>query len=558
MHSPHLLPTSARYREIDRLIAYFESRQYESRPDWWSGETSEGRVVPLRERAPCVVYPLPRAAVQQLVRFTIGTGKWPTLNVEDDRVEGDARTDLSQNISRLVDCVGIRPAMRVLMSRALAARTSVAALGWRNGKLRIDLPEARDCIPTFENDDANDAVVALTWVYQYEREVEEDGRLATKKFWFRRDFDTVQVTDFEPVEVHVAEEPAWTVSKETKHGLGFCPVLWMRNMPDAQDGAVDGVSIYEDQLEEFDALNFTLSQRHRGIHYFGTPQPFETGVAADDGPEAEGRRAQPAPGPTGFSGKDAPFGPSMQAARRMAPDYMWSYRNERAAVALMETTGKAFDVASKHVEDVRARILEAIGVVLVNANTLMTGNGAKEMSGRFLQLAYAPMLNHVDELREACWWPHIWSLISMAMRMVAQAKPSEATFSLPKFDEMQAQFSAFVVGSEWVPPTVTPLWGDAFDLTPEEVGSHVKAATDAHTAKLVSHETAARYVASSFGVSDVERELEAIEDETEDAPVVPQVGMAPGAVGEENAAEQADAAEEAEQQQPAELADTKG
>ena len=44
-----------------------------------------------------------------------------------------------------------------------------------------------------------------------------------------------------------------------------------------------------DMLDEFDALNFSLSQRHRGIRYFVTPQAYETNVDENEMPTDVGR-----------------------------------------------------------------------------------------------------------------------------------------------------------------------------------------------------------------------------------------------------------------------------
>ena len=519
-----LIPQTARYRELDKLEQYYESRQYEGRPDWWTGLMPNGDTAPLRERRPCITYPLPKATVQQLVRFMIGTEAWPTLKVEDDRVPDEVREDVAKTISDIIAACKLKPAMRAVMARALAARTAVAVFGLRGGRLQIDTPKAKDCVPQFEDDDPCRPVTSLSWVYQYEAEVEDTklGRLECKRFWFRRDIDAESVTEYEPapVEVSSAKAPEWRIKSETPHGFGFCPVLWLRNMPEVSDGSIDGVSIYEDQFESFDALNFALSQRNRGIYFYGTPQPVETGVADDDGPEAEGRKArQRSQGPKGYSGTDpAPFGAAEVPARRMAPDYIWSYRNERATVSLIETTGKWFEVTTKHVEDIRARILESVGVVLVNANAILSGAG-RDLSGRFLELSYAPMLAHVDELRDACWWDHIHSMISMAMRILASVNLTEATVHIPRIAEVQQVVRMFVTDGTWMPPILTPLWGPSFSLTAEETKVQTEAADSAHKAGLISRETAARYVAPAFGVQDVDGELEEVDEEAAEAAV---------------------------------------
>lgn len=524
MERVELIQQTARYQALDKLEQYYESRQYANRPDWWTGKTASNGVAPLRERRPCVIYPLPKAATHQIVRFMVGVEAWPTLKIEDERVPDDQREDVAKIIGDLIKACKLRSAVRAVMCRALSARTGVAVFGMRGGRLQIDTPSAKDCIVEFEDNDPSRPVKSLIWIYQVTREVEDPklGRFTSVRMWWRRDITADEVIDYEeaPVPVSSAIRVDWKVKTTTRHGLGFCPVLWLRNLGAATSGgSIDGVSIYEDQFDGFDALNFALSQRNRGVYFYGTPQPVETGVEEDDGPEAEGHQAAPvARGPAGFSGVggEAPFGQSAQAARRMAPDYIWSYRSDKASVTLVETTGKWFDVTTKHVEDIRARVLEAIGVVLVNANALLVGQG-RELSGRFLELAYAPMLAHIDELRDACWWDHIESMISMMMRVLATVDLTTSSVNIPRIADVQVLLRAFGATGAWMPPAMTPLWGPSFSLTAEETKAQVEAADAAKRAGLICRETAARFIAPAFGVQDVDGEIEEADEDAEEA-----------------------------------------
>jgi hypothetical protein len=73
--------------------------------------------------------------------------------------------------------------------------------------------------------------------------------------------------------------------------------------------------------------------------------------------------------------------------------------------------------------------------------------------------------------------------------------------------------------SMWLPPHVTPLWGDYFAPSAEEAKLTVETAGAALEKGLVSAETATRYVASTFGVEDVEDELEDVTEEADEAAV---------------------------------------
>jgi hypothetical protein len=512
---PEEICKAPRYRALEALTAYHESTQYRGRPDWWSGKKSNGEVVPLRERAPCIVYPLPKAAVDQLTRFCFGVDKWPGIRIDDERIgEGD-RPEAATTLEALVEQCGIRPAIRALMSRGLSAGTACGVLGIRRGKVTIDIPRAQDCLPVFEDDDPSGAVQSLTWCYQFQKTVDGDNGPEQRLHWFRRDIDAASVTQFHDVLVEPNVDPVWVIdpTRTTVHGFGFCPVLWLRNMPDCAHGDIDGASIYGNLLAEFDALNFALSQRHRGIHYFGTPQRYETGVGEDEEPADMGRNAHDLPGYTAGKASAGPHGSTAPKVRRLAPDGVWSYKSPEADVGLVETTGKAFEVTSLHVEDIRSRVLESMGVVLINQSNILGGatGGSKEMSGRFLRLAFGPMLNLIDELRESCWWPHLQSLIAMVLRIVASRADGEVTAPCAKD---VAALGAKLLTTD-APIALTAMWGDSFELSPDEAKMAAEAASKALVGKLISEETASRYVASPFGVSDVVAERKAIDAKTE-------------------------------------------
>jgi len=530
--TPERIPELARYRALDRLDRYYRSAQYEGRPNWWTG-TGPGQQepVPLRERAPCVVYPLPKAAVNQATRFTVGSGRFPTIAAEvvepGDALspemalsedEADAVTKLVSEIARQLK---LKSVALDLMRRGLAVGTVVPIVQLRGGKFCIDLAHARDCHAEFVDGDPDGEVERLVWCYRYEREVVlGDGSIVNRTFWFRRDITRTAFVAY--AEARAPEIPGmpiqWVVdeARSVEHGFGVCPVLWIRNMP-ADHAALDGQSLYQDLDDEFDALNFALSQRHRGVHFFGTPQAYETGVGDEDKPGMTGRTSR-APkeievdqyahqmGVRHRSGGDG------NKARMLRPDSIWSYKGS-ANLGVLETSGKAFDVTTKHVADVRSRILEAIDVVLLDPTTVA---GKGEISAKALAIMFAPLLALVDELREAWWERGFERILSLCLRIVATKNGSlaergerlllaGAPKAAPILDRCWLETPT---GRVWQCPRLTPSWGDYFSAGPADVKTAVDAADAAKQAGLIKPETATRYIAGYFGVHDIAAEAE--------------------------------------------------
>lgn len=527
--TPERICELARHRRLDRLDRYFRSAQYEGLPDWWTGVgPGKHEPVPLRERAPCVIYPLPKAAVNQATRFTVGEGRFPSIKVEpakaDDALspemalsadEADVLTKLASEIQRQLR---LKSVSLDLMRRGLSVGTVVPIVQIRDGKFCVDLAHARDCWPEFVGGDPEGEVERLVWCYRYEREVVlPDGSIVNRTFWFRRDITRTHfVAYFEARTPEIPGMPVqWKIDDErsVEHGFGVCPVLWIRNMP-AEHSSLDGVSLYQDLDEEFDALNFALSQRHRGVHYFGTPQAYETNVGEEEKPGMTGRtsRAPKEVEVDQYAHQMGARGQSQAKARMLRPDSIWSYRGE-AELGVLETSGKAFEVATKHVADVRARILEAIDVVLLDPTTVA---GKGEISAKALAIMFAPLLALVDELRESWWERGFERILSLCLRIVATRGraltergqrlllPGIAR-ALPILDRCWLDTPD---GRVWIGPRLTPSWGDYFSAGPADVKSAVDAADAAKQAGLIRPETATRYVAPYFGVHDIAAEAE--------------------------------------------------
>lgn len=518
--APERIAATRRAQEIARLRHYYKGSQYDGKPDWFTGKGKDGEVVPLRERKPCIVYPMPKAVCNQATRFTFGEGRFPQIAVPETDSD-DATTTVSREeakllttyLGKVIEKARLKSAMRRLLRVGLSQRTAVAVLGVRRGRFTVDMPRPQDCFPQFVDDDPESDVRAMVWCYAFEKEVQRGQAIVTETHLFRRDYTETEIVFFRDALVVPGKAVEW-VRDETRtkaHKLGFCPVIWIRNLPaeDCQD--IDGLSLYEDLYEEFDALNFSLSQRHRGITYFGSPQAYETGVGEDEQPGAVARTERAAKSTTDARAAKDPYQKAAgQAARKTAPDQIWSYRNPDAAPGIIETTGAAFKVASEHVLDVRARILEAIDVVLLDP---MTVAGKGELSAKALAMMYAPLLALVDELRD-CWWSTGLSpLLSMVLRITVAL--GGRGILLPKAAAVAKLCKRFLVDFEgvtlWVAPEMIPSWGSYFSPTNTEIGELVTATCKARDGKLIKDATARRNVAPYFGEGETD-------DDDDDAP----------------------------------------
>jgi hypothetical protein len=540
---PELIEQTARFKRLNRLDEYFKGTQYKGRPDFFG---RDGEDVPLLERAPCVIYPLPKACVNQATRFTFGEGRFPTIKVqeideaqavapgltldggeprpkrlpgqappigeeakppEDEKVDRGEVGVLQGAVNALVEQATLRSTMRTLLRRGLSACASVAVIALRKGRFSIDTPHPKNCIPTFVDPSTCD-VQALTICYRFTKEVynPKTKQLEERQFWYRRDITDSEDIRFADAEIVAGKPVVWRVLQAKKHGLGVCPVIWTPNLRE-DDGETDGCSLYEGLEKEFDALNFALSQRHRGINYWGVPQPWENLGPGGEPAGGTGRTALIPKDNGGARGYRSTR--SARPARRVAPNNIWYLEVEKAQIGLLETTGKAFEAATNHVLDVRARILEAIDVVLMDPATIA---GKGDISAKALSYMYAPLLALVDELRE-CWWTKgLLPILGMMLRIVAVL--DGRGIRIPGVEQVASICKRFMLDGEWVPPPLTPVWGDYFSPSNSEITEGVNTAVAAKGV-LISEKTAVRYVSSYFGVEDVDEELDELSQQQE-------------------------------------------
>lgn len=521
---PELIKHTARFRDLSQLDALFRGKQYEGRANWWTGKRHQSdQEVPIRERKPCVIYKLPKAAVQQVVRFLFGEKRFPKISVETSESSDEGYPQLSEDdvsaltewIASLIEHGNVQPNTRAIATKAIACKTAVVVLEVDRGNFRVTLPRPQDCYAKFEEDDPAHPVTRLLWAYEFDKEVaNEHGHPEVRRHIFRREWDEQNVYLYEDVEIRHGKEIEWPAPRIETHGLSFCPVLWIRNESEYCQG-LDGESLIADLHEEFEALDMALSRRHQGIIALGTPQLVETAEQLDKGPDATGRTATDPARYVSTKHGDVQMGSS---ARRTGPEYVWVYEGKNVDVKLLETSGKAFEVGTNHVNDIRSRILETMGVVLTSmADTINRVTVGAEMSARFLALAHAPLIALVQEYRHT-WWPHgLRAVLSMMMRMTVELSGKGERVMVPGTDSALPILQKFVVDGRWVTPRMTPHWGKFFEPSASELKEGVDAAVAGKDGRVISEKTAIEYAAQDFGVDSVETEIEEIEADAEAA-----------------------------------------
>jgi hypothetical protein len=547
-----------RYRWIDRLEAYVEGRQYAGLAPWFA----DG--VPLLDRAPCIVEPIAENAIESFVDLCLGEGRFPCITSHVDESDdlfdprfGLSETDseeLDRAIQHIAKQANLEQTARDAMAWALGERSVAAIICVRDGKLAIDNEHAKSAEPTFDPQRPT-VVTKLEIRFPYIDTYWNDAEKKWKQrcLLYRRVIDDKFDTVYKPIEAHESgEEPGpgeWTPETQTEHGFTFCPVVWYAHRKTvATDRGFDGVSLHERQLDEIDALNRTLSQKHRAGLYCGDPQPIETGVAEDVNPAPMGQAAQgmkpyadasgrvledPATREQNQRWQTAGGGP---AGRKRGPGVIWRYPNPATKVEYLVLPPEALKVLEDEASALRGIIANAFSWVRSDPASMGEGShrqvSLSNISGKALAWMYKRQTTACDTLRPDFWNGWLLPVVNMLLRAALSfaTDKSRGELYLPglaKFPTLLARFEQDVAKGndqagkpvtvkQWFSPVLSPQWGPYFPPTEEDQKRVSDQTKQDHDSGFITKRTAVGKLAEFYGdIDNVDEYVKTLEDEAQ-------------------------------------------
>lgn len=530
-----------RYYRLDQLERYVEGTQYEGKPSWWDDS------VPLFDRAPCIVYPMAHDAVQSNVDLVLGEGRFPRItsapgedDTDDDEEDGDD-LGLDHEDSEVLDrcvCSILKQArapavLRQLLEAAQGCGTAVAIGGVRSGKLCLETTRAKWCTPTFDPQDPK-RVTRLEIRYPYIQESwsEARKRWSVDVLLYRRVIDEVADTTYKPARANEngAEPDRWEEAQggRVEHGLGFCPVVWYQHDAECSTVAeIDGRAVHARLLDELDALNFALSQRHRACLYAGDPQLVETGVDEDvQQPMGQHSTSALFP-PMGGSAVEpdrgawrSPMVPpnsvgTAGVGRKKGPGVIYRYPSEKSKLTLLTLPGDALKSVEDNAKDLMVLLREALAYVSTDPGAMKLSG---DISGRFLEWLYRKQLNRCDETRTDFGDHCILPVVDMLLRIVKAKAYGLHLKGAKRLAEVLQKFERDVVAEDgsaskqWLPPELHLCWGPYFQPTEADqkaIGESVRADLEAG---IITLRTAIEKLAPFYNIKSVPEYLEALEN----------------------------------------------
>lgn len=455
---PHDADLSPRARVLEILNRVLDGRLYDGLPyEFHEERGASGEYIPLRRRRPSVRYGLCRIVVEDSVSLLFSEGHFPTIDCPDRAVR-----------SVLGDFVKESRLNQVMTDAAIRGAVGSVAILMRilRGRVFFQVLDTTHLQPEWDPLEP-DRLAGLTEKYKVSGQVLAGNGYEvpdlTADYWFTRRWDTEAERWFLPCR-SALEQPQIDTARTVRHGLGFVPVVWIKNLPggsstgDPNEGACTFRSAIETQIE----IDYQLSQLGRGLKYSSDPTLLIREPAAVDGDIIKG------------------------AGNALVV-------SEKGDAKLLEIGGTASSAVLEYVRILRELALESIHGNRANADRLTAAQ-----SGRALELMNQGLLWLADNLRVSYGEGALLSIARMIMR-------ASRIYQLRVFGrEIPALDNTLQLTLKW------PRW---YPQTSEDRQRDAQTLSTLAAAGQISRETAVKTVADAYDIEDVPAELHKIKTE---------------------------------------------
>ncbi len=443
----------ARARTLDILKRVLDGKLYDVLPYQFHEERGAGgEYIPLRSRRPSVRYALCRIVVEDSVSLLFSEGHFPTFDCADRTIR-TALADIAKETK--LNLTMTEAAMRgAIGSVAILMRVL-------RGRIFFNVLDTTYMMPEWDPQ-APDTLIRVTEKYKVSGALLASSGYeiadAGIDYWFMRSWDTEGETWFVPLPVGSTFEADIDESRSVQHGLGFVPMVWIRNLPgqSSTGDIVDGACTFRAGIETQIEIEYQLSQAGRGLKYSSDPTLLIKEPVTTDSEIIKG------------------------AGNALIV-------SEKGDAKLLEIGGTASAAVIEYVRTLRELALESVHGNRANADRLTAAQ-----SGRALELMNQGLIWLADNLRVSYGEGALLSLARMVLGASQIYQLWAMGRELPAMDPV-ARLS--LIWPHWYPTTADDRQKDALTLS-----------TLANAGQ-ISRESAVKAMADTFDIEDVPAEL---------------------------------------------------
>jgi hypothetical protein len=447
-----------RMNRIRCLEAVLDGTMYDVLHHDFSQERVAGNYVPINHRRPSIRYNICRLVVRDSSSLLFGDGHWPTIDSADEETR--------QNLKDLVEESQLN---LVMLDAVMKGSTGSVAIMMRiiDRRVYFEAFSTKFLTPVWDPK-RPDRLKSVVRTYKVKAdELRDFGYVIDPKIfgfqemWFRVEYTDIGEIWYLPQTREDKKNrvpPTVDEDRTTRHGLGFCPVVWIKNLPggDAIDGASTfGESAVNSQME----IEYQLSQAGRGLRYSSDPL-----LMIREPPSAD---------------EESPIERTGSSVLKI---------DAEGDAKLLEISGSAAAAVIEYVKFAREALLETLRGTRASPEKLTTAQ-----SGRAIELLYQPLIWLADDLRASYGNGGLLALIRMAV--MAQSK---ITDGLLIKDKPVTNMKLDKLSLRW------PQW---FEPTPQDRLQDIQAISAGRTAGVISRELGVKHMAPAYDNEDVDQEI---------------------------------------------------
>ncbi len=455
----NLVPLDADYPDRTRVLEIYrrilDGTIYDDLPyEFHEERNSSGEYVPLRQRRPSVRYGLARLVVEDSVALLFSEAHFPAFDSSDIGVR-DALAAVVRDTK--LNAVMVETALR-------GAVGSVAVLmKVLHGRPFFEVLDTPYLTPEWDRE-APDTLSRVVERYKV-----SGANLAAKGFaiadpgqtyWFQRVWDQTFEHWYEPVPVGSGDRADRDNSRSTRHGLGFVPLVWIRNLPGGN--GIDGACTFRNAIDTGIEIDYQLSQAGRGLKYSSDPTLLIREPAGLDGTMVRG------------------------AANALVV-------SEKGDAKLLEIGGTASQAVIEYVRVLREFALESL-----HGNRADPQRMTAPASGRALELMNQGLLWLADNLRVSYGQGALLALARMVLR-------ASHVFPLRVEGRQLAPLN--------IDASLTLRWPDWYPDDALDGQRRAETLISLVGASQMSRDTALRILAADYDIEDVAAEMQKIKAE---------------------------------------------
>jgi len=403
--------------------------------------------VPVRERKPKLIYPLPKIITDRLNNKITSRTTFPKFLLEEDE-------ETQFFIEELHKATDFRVIMKDAIKNLMTFGSAFVRVKIVNGVMGLACYNPNQCWPKFDDNGELESI-EIRHIFEKKNKKNE-----IKKYWYRFTMDKQRDVLYDSPEYAPGEKPTFRKVAEVAHGLGFVQGEWVKFTKNEK--LFEGPSVFREIMDFGDDLSYTYTLIGGAVQYGAEPQVLLKGME-DDEIDTLVKRKEKA----------------------------WALGREGDAQYL-ESSGAGASAAESFEQTV-GRLIQDISRVIMHDPEKFS---AHAQSGKAMEILNGPMVELVEEYRPYCEKFFTRLTIKMLVSVVILTKRGMVTdFNIPGGYKPKT----FDIQTEWPP---------VFPLSVQDKQEIVNFWTSLTTNNIVSRQTALEKMVSAKVIDEIDIQQE--------------------------------------------------